>query len=525
MKQFFTLFKGACLATVALLTVACGGGADYRSALPADAFMTLSFNPAALSEKSNAGAFADSELFARINEELAGVESLSAEQKEYYLSLLKNPAETGVDMDRDSYMFFTLEGENPAQPTGRGGLLLPLADRAKFDAFIAQVNAASGLEVEQSGTISYVRVGEQSDVSVVCAFNEAACMLFVSQENPEECLSRVKDLFAQKTDKSLIGNRAIAERLAGKNDINVVLSYAALMPMLKSNPMVAAMPAMEALGGVSLLGSMNFEKGRIVVDGAMAFADDAAKAKLEELYGYVMPQTGKLLRYLPAQSIAAMGMGLNGGKLFTMLSSMPGYGMLMANPMVKQVMEAFDGDLLLGFSGMLPGGQYPVASLLAQVKDAGVMQLLVSNLGGMPLVETAKDQYSISMGGVSAFFGVKDNVLYITSDAAVKTALDGSQIESFESHKELFKDQASSFFVDFRGVVALVGQLTAGVGATDGARMALEVLGLFNRMELSGTTEGGRMVVYMTDGERNALETICAETGRLIEANLPEANN
>ena len=96
--------------------------------------MTLSFNPAALSEKSNAGAFADSELFARINEELAGVESLSAEQKEYYLLLLKNPAETGVDMDRDSYMFFTLEGENPAQPTGRGGLLLPLADRAKFDA-------------------------------------------------------------------------------------------------------------------------------------------------------------------------------------------------------------------------------------------------------------------------------------------------------------------------------------------------------------------------------------------------------
>ena len=67
MKQFFTLFKGACLATVALLTVACGGGADYRSALPADAFMTLSFNPAALSEKSNAGAFADSELFARIS--------------------------------------------------------------------------------------------------------------------------------------------------------------------------------------------------------------------------------------------------------------------------------------------------------------------------------------------------------------------------------------------------------------------------------------------------------------------------
>ena len=218
-------------------------------------------------------------------------------------------------MDRDSYMFFTLEGENPAQPTGRGGLLLPLADRAKFDAFIAQVNAASGLEVEQSGAISYVRVGEQSDVSVVCAFNEAACMLFVSQESPEECLSRVKDLFAQKTDKSLIGNRAIAERLAGKNDINVVFSYAALMPMLKSNPMVAAMPAMEALGGVSLLGSMNFEKGRIVGDGAMASCAAKISAAVDAaILGHDMAMQGRgfragegLIQDTVEQTIASMG--------------------------------------------------------------------------------------------------------------------------------------------------------------------------------------------------------------------------
>ena len=523
MKQFFTLFKGACLATVALLTVACGGGADYRSALPADAFMTLSFNPAALSEKSNAGAFADSELFARINEELAGVESLSAEQKEYYLSLLKNPAETGVDMDRDSYMFFTLEGENPAQPTGRGGLLLPLADRAKFDAFIAQVNAVSGLEVEQSGTISYVRVGEQSDVSVVCAFNEAACMLFVSQENPEECLSRVKDLFAQKTDKSLIGNRAIAERLAGKNDINVVLSYAALMPMLKSNPMVAAMPAMEALGGVSLLGSMNFEKGRIVVDGAMAFADDAAKAKLEELYGYVEPQTGKLLRYLPAQSIAAMGMGLNGGKLFTMLSSMPGYGMLMANPMVKQVMEPFDGDFLLSFSGMGIDGKYPVASMLAQGKDPAVLQTIVTNLAGMPVQQTAEGEYTLNMGGVTILFGVKGDVLYCTTDAVVKMALDGGEIASMESMDKIFKGQSSTFYLDFEGLNAMIAQLLGG-NVTPQAEAALSVLGMFDDMEAYGTMKGGTMIVNMVDKEQNSFKIICGKTGELIRQYVPEAN-
>lgn len=81
MKQFFTLFKGACLATVALLTVAWRRRCRLSQRTACRCLHDPVVQPAALSEKSNAGAFADSELFARINEELAGVESLSAEQK------------------------------------------------------------------------------------------------------------------------------------------------------------------------------------------------------------------------------------------------------------------------------------------------------------------------------------------------------------------------------------------------------------------------------------------------------------
>ena len=66
MKHFFTTCKAACLAAVAALTAACGSEADYRTALPADAFVTMSFNPAQLAAKSGMGDMSQHPLCLRI---------------------------------------------------------------------------------------------------------------------------------------------------------------------------------------------------------------------------------------------------------------------------------------------------------------------------------------------------------------------------------------------------------------------------------------------------------------------------
>ena len=231
--------------------------------------------------------------------------------------------------------------------------------------------------------------------------------------------------------------------------------------------MLASLPMAGALEGVKALGSVNFEKGRIVADGSMAFDSKEAEEELASFYTYVKPQKGSLLKYAPASTVAALGCGLNGSELYAMLSQMPGYGMLLANPMVKQVMDAFDGDLLL-FSGMLPGGSYPVASLLAEVGDPSVVDQLVANLPGMPLVKTGEGAYTVSLGTLSAFFGVKDGVLYFTTDAAVKTALDGTKIDAMAGCNEVFAGQWSSFCFDFKGLNALLGNDPAGHVRPDG---------------------------------------------------------
>ena len=447
--------------------------------------MTVSVNPASLMQKCEAGDLDQHPLYVRIKAELDKDQNLSAEEKEYLLALLKNPGESGIDVKKDFFFFFAaMEGTVDA-PVMRGGLLLPIGDKAKFDALLARINEKSGVAPETKGGVSVVDLGKEGDAGVLCAYNDIAFMVYFVQNGVDDLAGDVRKLFAQQSGESLMGDKAVAEQLARKNDINMVLSYGEILPMM-NNPMLSSMPMMD-------------------------------------FYAYVKPQTGALLRYVPAASIGAMSLGLNGEKLYSMLSAMPGYGMLMANPMVKQVMEPFDGDFLLSFSGMGIDGKYPVASMLAQVKDPAVLQTIVTNMAGMPVRQTAEGEYTLNMGGVTILFGVKGDVLYCTTDAVVKMALDGGEIASMESMDKIFKGQSSTFYLDFEGLNAMIAQLLGG-NVTPQAEAALSVLGMFDDMEAYGTMKGGTMIVNMVDKEQNSFKTICGKTGELIRQYVPEAN-
>ena len=85
-----------------------------------------------------------------------------------------------------------------------------------------------------------------------------------------------------------MGDKAVAARLAARNDVNMVVSYANLSAMM-NNPMLGAMPMMDVLKGALVMGSANFEKGRIVSDAAVSYKDKASVEKAAAFYAYVKP--------------------------------------------------------------------------------------------------------------------------------------------------------------------------------------------------------------------------------------------
>lgn len=523
MKKTFHSLKLACFAAVSVLIASCGGsGADYRNLLPADSFMTMSVNPASLMQKSEAGDMAQHPLFLRLKAVIDKVEGMSAEEKEYLLALVKNPGESGLDLEKDLFFFLSMDGTDIDMPEMRGGLLLPVGDKAKLDVLIARINAKSGTTTVEKGGVSVIELGNEDAVSAVCAYNDVAFMIYFVQNHSADITETVRKMFAQKVGESLMGDKVVAEQLARKNDINMVLAYAGLAPMM-NNPMLGQMPMMEALQGATMVSSVNFEKGRIVLDAGMSYKDKESEQKMTDFYAYVKPQTGALLRYVPRNTVGTMAYGLDGEKMYTVLSSMPGYGMLMGNPLVKQMMDAFEGDCVISFAGMTADGRYPVASFLAQVNDPAVVQTIVSNMPGMPVQRTGDGEYMLNMGGVTVLFGVKGDVLYCTTDAVVKSALDGAEIESLASMDKLFKDQSGTFYLNYQGLTAMIAMLVGG-DVTPPVEVALSVLGMFDDLEAYGTVKGGKAVVNMTDKEQNAFKTICDKTGELIRRYVPEAN-
>lgn len=237
-----------------------------------------------------------------------------------------------------------------------------------------------------------------------------------------------------------------------------------------------------------------------------------------------MPQTGDLLRLRARrQPSAALSYGLDGEKLYAMLAAMPGYGMMLGNPMVKQVLDAFDGDCVISFSGMTPDGRFPIASLLAQVNDPAVLQTVVTNLAGMPVQQTAEGEYVFNSGDVSVLFGVKNKVLYWHDRHGREVGSRRCEDRIADVARRHRERAVLHLLGRFQGLSALVSQL-AGEAGTPQTEAALAVLGMFDDMEAYSTMEGGKLVVNMADKEQNAFKTICDTTGALIRQYMPEAD-
>ena len=96
MKTLSALFRTAVLTVVAVWMAACGGSkSDYRNALPGNAMLAVAFQPAQIAAKSgvDAGTMEQSPLYQRLVEQMNASGTLSAEEKEYVLSLLTHPEE------------------------------------------------------------------------------------------------------------------------------------------------------------------------------------------------------------------------------------------------------------------------------------------------------------------------------------------------------------------------------------------------------------------------------------------------
>ena len=162
-----------------------------------------------------------------------------------------------------------LGGQLPQQ----AGVLLPVADQAKFAGMIDLLCQNAGLEKQTRGKLTCV-VFESDPYNGVCAFDERAALLLFAPESVEAVLGKVDALFAQKARESLMGKEGVADAFSRGNDIDVIMNYTG---MLKGNPILNALPVAEAFGNMTVISALNFEKGEVVCQSTLSYADAGSR--------------------------------------------------------------------------------------------------------------------------------------------------------------------------------------------------------------------------------------------------------
>ncbi|MCL2562231.1 MAG: DUF4836 family protein [Rikenellaceae bacterium] len=510
-KMIFT----AVLAVMMLASCNRRGAHDYRHAIPADAFMVISFNPAQLAHKAGVGEFTHSPLFRMMEREDAPA---------WVMAYIAEPSRTGLNTEHDFFVFM----ENPALNyyglSMSGGLVAKVKDRKKVVEFVETLLAEHGEDNFEVIEIDGRTIVKPLGGGPVLAFTNETFILFANDfYDGNVSLARIETLLAQRREQSVMGQPHAAEMLNRRHDMGFVMNFTGIMSIAKAQ--MGAMggmmlPQIDWLDKMSIMMSCDFEKGRIVSDMKIAFTDREAEKQFREMSESNRRMSGHMTKFLPAGSIATFGGGMNGVKTLEILQQtipMLSMGLAMV-PQAKTIIEAIDGDLIVSFNGMFPNSM-PLVTLMTDVKNVKVVEVIHSLVSSAFHVREIENfSYQAQLGnGLSIWFGLHDEMLYASTDPNFTMLLRSTGGESMHEHYgHLFRGNYGAFVADFNALRSFMERMIATSGMYQFAGI-LPVIGMFNDLQLwQPTIFDIKMETTITDRDRNAAETIWRAMERAI---------
>lgn len=386
---------GTLLCIVAMLLItSCGKKTDYRMVIPADAGVVLGIDTKSIAEKSGANGEAE-----RAKIEAFLKENLDSSLYGYAVSLMKNPDESGLDFSVPVYFYYTSPGE--------GGLIVKVGDEQKlktlFDKLSEQKKCPA---LESKNGVNCVALDTESAV----AFNESALLLIGNPNSSASLVDRGIALLKQKEEQSFLSKKELFKAFEMlKGDMTSVVSYGSIMPAQYMLLLKNALPEDVQFSDINLLFSLNFEKGKIVMEGEAFYLTDAAKKWAKKSEEIIMPLKGI---FLPKENpVLWMGFGAKGDKLFDLLMEYPQYAKQMKpmEPLLRKLFAAIDGDVAITMPSMQLGGvEFNVNIELKKGEEKDFINAISNMIQGfgMPMTSAGNDAYSLSLPGGQLIFGL-----------------------------------------------------------------------------------------------------------------------
>ena len=377
-------------------------------------------------------------------------------------NIMRDPAASGVDLDRNAYFINNIDPKNPENIFS--GLVINLKDA---DAF-AKMMTESGAKIETATGYSKTQKVQNG----VAAWNDEIAVIGGGSSRSTDLNSNLDKFFNSKSETSIADNKDFQKAISGDHDFSSWLTT----NTLAQNPQAGFVLSMiqvpaDALKDNSIHSSFDFENGEIVGHSDFLFNNDLGKNFIGKFFKDEV--STDFSDYLPADNLVfAMSGAIDFKGIDQFMSERPQakgyvdfllkeYGLTM-----KDVVETFGGDILM--AGMSDGEANNSNSLFASnIKDAEKLNTFIDlAVENNMLQELENDVYKIMTVGMPGFsfsqgkglgkMIIKDDMMFISTDEVLLSKLKGGKLDKSEraggDMVDLLNDNTLGAYFDFEAV-------------------------------------------------------------------------
>jgi hypothetical protein len=279
------------LAVLIVFLAACSKTSEYTNVIPADASVVASINLKSLASKAGLDDKENEAAKQKILEALkSGMNAATFQQLE---KIMKNPSESGIDVESPVYVFSSSSFPYPTivgKVSNEDNLHASLDVMAK-EQICQPVSEADG----------YSFTTTNGDLLV---FNNLTVMIIDvnGASQTKKAKEGIVTLMKQTAENSIAKSGAFQKMEKQKNDINFFASMTAI-PSNYRNQVSMGLPAEVKPEDITLLGGLNFEKGKIALKTENYTENDAVKALLKKQMESFGKANNTFVKYFPASTL------------------------------------------------------------------------------------------------------------------------------------------------------------------------------------------------------------------------------
>lgn len=296
------------LAVLMVFLAACSKQTEYTNVIPADATAVASIDLKSLANKAGMNDKENEAAKQKLLEALkSGMNAATFQQLE---KVINNPGASGLDPEAPIYIF--------SSPQISGGVFV--AKVSNEDDLHASLDVMAKEQicqpVSEADGYSFTTLNGN-----LLAFNETTAIIISANRasQTEAAKETITKLMKQTADNSIAKSGAFQKIAKQKSDINFFASMSAI-PSTYRSQISMGLPSEIKPEDITIVGGLNFEKGKIALKTENYTENDAVKALLKKQMESFGKTSGTFVKYFPASTLMFVNMGVKGEGLYNLLS-------------------------------------------------------------------------------------------------------------------------------------------------------------------------------------------------------------